>query len=385
MLSLTMDTSQKRESNYDQQKLIDLLRASFQLHLGHVTDGHWLEAFASAVDCSSAGCFRWPQGNPAHTIASIFGEHAELSSDCKNWVDQTIALSSHRQASLIESFIANTGLPINSAPDNFDNDRILIGIVDWEPACIVMLMIRDESEAAWTKLDKQHIERILAHTRDSILVHKELDRHRWIGGLARDILNSSPRGMIALSEDGTIEMANTQAELMLNQNDGISRRNNKLIFIDAATQENLKEYLSNLDTEVGADLPEMDWNMAARRQSGHTPYQIIIGSFKLQNWHVESRASDRIAMVYLLDARNTIGPSDEQLKVFYGLTSAQSKVAAALYAGNNINEAAEALHISVNTARSHVRNIYAKVGVRTQSELLGLLASGLKNYGKTKD
>jgi DNA-binding CsgD family transcriptional regulator len=216
-------------------------------------------------------------------------------------------------------------------------------------------------------------------------VHKELDRRRYIGGLSQDILNMSPRGIIALSEDGVIQMANTQAEFLLDQGDGVKRMHGKLQFSDSATQTSLNDYLSDLASATGKGLPEMDWNMAAKRPSGEKSYQVIIGSLKLQNWNVESRASDRVAMVYLLDARNTTKPSDEQLKAFYGLTSAQARVAAALYAGNNINEAAEALHISVNTARSHMRNIYAKVGVRTQSELLGLLASGLKTYGKTKN
>ena len=46
--------------------------------------------------------------------------------------------------------------------------------------------------------------------------------------------------------------------------------------------------------------------------------------------------------------------------------------------------AAKMLNISVNTARSHMRGIYAKAGVKTQAELITLLASGLKTYGKRK-
>lgn len=372
------------QAKYDPQTLTDLLRASFQLHLGHITEEQWLAIFTKAVDCSSSAVVRWTRGNPDYAITSTDGEYVELPKDWKDWVDHTVASSSYRKPGLIESFTAETSAPITPLLDEIDKDRILVGIVDWEPACIVMLMARNKNEPKWTAFEKQHILRILEATRDSVQVHKELDRRRYIGGLAHDILNASPRGVIAISEDGAIQMANTHAEYLLDQNDGVKRMHGKLLFSDAATQTSLNEYLADLATLTGKGLPETDWNMATKRPSGKTPYQVIIGSLKLQNWNVESRASDRVAMVYLLDARNTTSPSDDQLKAFYGLTSAQARVATALYAGNNINEAAEALHISVNTARSHMRNIYAKVGVRTQSELLGLLASGLKTYGKTK-
>ena len=372
------------ETKYDPQTLTDLLRASFQLHLGHITDEQWLEAFAKAAHCSSSACVRWTSRSPDYEITSVYGDDVNLPTGWRDWIDHTVASSTYRKPGLLESFMAETPAANTPLMNEIDHDRILVGIVDWEPACIVMLMIRNKNEPEWTVFEKQHIVRILEATRDSIQVHKELDRRRYIGSLAQDILNMSPRGMLALSENGVIQMANTHADFLLDQGDGITRKHGKLVFSDASTQASLNDYLSDLANATGKGLPEMDWNMSAKRPSGEMPYQVILGSLKLQNWNVESRASDRVAMVYLLDARNTTRPSDEQLKAFYGLTSAQARVATALYAGNNINEAAEILNISINTARSHMRHIYAKVGVRTQSELLGLLASGLKTYGKTK-
>jgi DNA-binding CsgD family transcriptional regulator len=73
------------------------------------------------------------------------------------------------------------------------------------------------------------------------------------------------------------------------------------------------------------------------------------------------------------------------MRDFYSLTAAQAKVASAIYNGQSIGEAAKKLNISINTARTHMRNIYAKTGVKTQTELISLLTSGLKTYGKRKD
>jgi len=223
--------------------------------------------------------------------------------------------------------------------------------------------------------------------RESINVHKQLDRHRYIARLAKDILDSSPRGMIVLSSDGVIQMANSKAEQILTASDGISRKADKLVIDDREGKNVLHEHLSlNMNSyPPGETDAAIEWNLAIKRPSGASDYQIILGTIKLQEWHIESRGSDRIAIVYIHDPENKSGPTLEQLKSFYGFTDAQARLAATLYSGHSMTEAADSLNISINTARSHIRNIYQKIGVSTQAELLGLLASGLKTYGTRRN
>ena len=57
----------------------------------------------------------------------------------------------------------------------------------------------------------------------------------------------------------------------------------------------------------------------------------------------------------------------------FELTLAQARLAAALAAGYSVAECAETLGISVATARTHLRDIFAKTGARRQSDLVRLL------------
>jgi DNA-binding CsgD family transcriptional regulator len=172
---------------------------------------------------------------------------------------------------------------------------------------------------------------------------------------------------------------------MLGDSDGLRRQRGKLLINDKKTAKMLADHLGNLKNLTGDGLPEMDWNMIAKRPSGKHGYQIILGSIKLHEWNIESRASDRIAIVYLHDLADTSRPTTTQMRDFYNLTAAQAKIAGAVYNGQSVGEAAKKLNISINTARTHMRNIYAKTGVKTQTELISLLTSGLKTYGKRKD
>jgi len=73
-------------------------------------------------------------------------------------------------------------------------------------------------------------------------------------------------------------------------------------------------------------------------------------------------------------------PTSEQLRDFFDLSSAQARVVLALLQGNDVMTSAAKLHISINTMRSHMRAIYAKMGINNQSDLLRLLAGTLVDY-----
>jgi DNA-binding CsgD family transcriptional regulator len=57
----------------------------------------------------------------------------------------------------------------------------------------------------------------------------------------------------------------------------------------------------------------------------------------------------------------------------YGLTQAEARLLRILSNGHGLFEAAQELGITRNTARTHMRNIYAKVGTHRQSDLVRLL------------
>ena len=57
----------------------------------------------------------------------------------------------------------------------------------------------------------------------------------------------------------------------------------------------------------------------------------------------------------------------------YGLSPAQARVAKAIVAGQDLGEAAAEQGISLNTARTHLRRLFDKVGVRNQSALVRAL------------
>ncbi len=67
-------------------------------------------------------------------------------------------------------------------------------------------------------------------------------------------------------------------------------------------------------------------------------------------------------------------PSQQDLRDYFDLTQAESKVALLLCAGHVAKDVARELQVSVPTVRSHVRALLAKTGTSRQAELVQLLA-----------
>jgi DNA-binding CsgD family transcriptional regulator len=112
--------------------------------------------------------------------------------------------------------------------------------------------------------------------------------------------------------------------------------------------------------------------LAARvRCKGSDAYRIVVRP-------VPPDADERkVAFFALLYAPNGLhGISIDVLRQVYGLTPAQSAVARSLFAGRSVEETANELELSLNTVRSHLKQIFTKCEVNSQAELLHLLAMG---------
>lgn len=80
------------------------------------------------------------------------------------------------------------------------------------------------------------------------------------------------------------------------------------------------------------------------------------------------------AVIFIGDRQSAM--SQEPIARWYELTPAEARVAAALAEGESLEDAAELLGITRNTARTHLKRIFAKTGTNRQGALVRLLLTG---------
>jgi DNA-binding CsgD family transcriptional regulator len=76
------------------------------------------------------------------------------------------------------------------------------------------------------------------------------------------------------------------------------------------------------------------------------------------------------AFVFLSSAGTQPVSLRKRLASFYGLTPAEARLAEAIATGGNLVEFCAQQNLSINTGKSHLKNIFAKTGHHRQSQLV---------------
>lgn len=109
------------------------------------------------------------------------------------------------------------------------------------------------------------------------------------------------------------------------------------------------------------------------RGRAFTADEIELCSYLAPHLQTATRIRQRIIDLEATLDRLLVGEIDTKTLAKLGLTPAETRLAGALFKGQSVEAYAKAAAISIGTARWHVNQIYAKTGVKRQSELIQIL------------
>ena len=161
-----------------------------------------------------------------------------------------------------------------------------------------------------------------------------------------------------IDRDAIVHLANRAAITWFSESDGIALSGRRLVANDPCFAARLKTACRALGASPAAPPRPL-----ALRQDGGLRVLTIVSLGPTSRYGVavgtDGATSDCAAATPVLEA--------------LGLTPAERRLAVHLAGGCSIEEAAELANIRVTTARSYVKQIYGKTGVRRQSELVAVL------------
>jgi DNA-binding CsgD family transcriptional regulator len=116
--------------------------------------------------------------------------------------------------------------------------------------------------------------------------------------------------------------------------------------------------------------------MMLRRYDNRPPIWVVVSPLSRRLRRVIGQEED-VALVFVYALEECMGMAQKiMLTTFYGLTPAEQRVAQAILEGYRLDEVANKLAISRNTARTHMKRIYAKTNTARQTDLIRLLLTG---------
>lgn len=187
-----------------------------------------------------------------------------------------------------------------------------------------------------------------------------------VSEISQLILDRLDRGVVLLDGRGAVLHSNPIALDVLRSGDGLVVRGGRLTFTDADLEGRWTRIIAlDGDGDVAS-------NLAARVKCADLgPCHLVIMPVPRGT---DARPVRFVGLMFLPNGRREISPA--VLRDLFGLTRAQAAVACSLYEGRSVESTAAKLGLSLNTVRSHLKQVFSKCEVQSQAELLHLLASG---------
>jgi DNA-binding CsgD family transcriptional regulator len=189
--------------------------------------------------------------------------------------------------------------------------------------------------------------------------------------LAQAALDLIDRGIVVTDSSARIRIANDFARRIAARLDALSFLDGRVTFL----AENLEREFVQFRRAALAWMPDRDdaprWVFSALRASGAPDYRI-----SMQARSDVDIAGDTCIFICVHDTHGAQRVDAHTLQDLYGLTPMQADIASALFEGLTLEQVSARLQITDNTARSHLKGVFKKCAVRSQAQLLRLLALG---------
>jgi DNA-binding CsgD family transcriptional regulator len=183
-------------------------------------------------------------------------------------------------------------------------------------------------------------------------------------------LDKFNRGILLLNPGGAVCFVNRAAEAMLARNDGLWIHRGRLQLEAADARADLADFLA----AGGGAADRSSLVLRAGSACRSDPYRVLISPLVP---HHGGHHGGTGHSVFIYEPSGGLRPVPVfVLRQLYALTAAEARLANELFAGRSLAQAALACCISINTAKSVLKRIFAKCLVGSQAELVLLLSLG---------
>jgi len=196
------------------------------------------------------------------------------------------------------------------------------------------------------------------------------------------ILDRCARAILAIAHDRELLYQNAAAKALTTRQDLIQIREGRLKFVDRSVLTRVDNHLAgNLRScrRRSADSSALALRTYARAASDQprSSYRVLVTPLDASEMEAE-QGTVWLVFVSELGAERYI--DIKVLTQLYGLTRSECSLVVSLFSGHALEEAARLQDISINTAKTHLRQVFQKCGVQSQANLLQLLALGPRKF-----
>lgn len=204
------------------------------------------------------------------------------------------------------------------------------------------------------------------------IVASALRSRPWPAPGAEAVLDKLNRGVVIFDTEAVVSFANRAARRLTAAPSDVRLEDGRLRFLEPGAQSRLEAFLARCVRDPAGTATSTAMRIGAGDDRPH--YRVLLSRLDLDAAGAPAADVQCVLMIYEAHAGRHV--SKRILRELYGLSEAESELTVRLFEGESLEQASQHLHISVNTAKTHLHHVFQKCEVRSQGELLQLLSLG---------
>jgi DNA-binding CsgD family transcriptional regulator len=251
----------------------------------------------------------------------------------------------------------------------------LFAVVERQNNEVMLLMLaRREGKPDFEDDIVGEIETLVPALDQALRAGRAVRQLRALERAALRAIDVMPIGVMMLDQNGAVIEANRSARMVLEAGEGLIVANGGLAVDMGGRQVKLRDLITRTEKEATPFAAGELTLLPVRRQAGQRPLTLLL--MPLEQAIGPGIKQAPVALLFIGDPERSVSFDQTRIARLYGLSRAESRVAALLASGKRLEEVAEALDIAYETVRKHLKQIFGKTGTYRQAELVRMLVTG---------
>lgn len=232
---------------------------------------------------------------------------------------------------------------------------------------------RGPDEAAYGEREKSGLRAVLAHLSLALENRWRLRQSGDLIKVLKSVVDRHPNPSLLVDGDGRIVHCNRSALALSAPRAGLCIEGGRLAAATSIDRAALREAIRDVARAAATDVAEATRAVTLSVPGARHPAVVSVHAAG----RVFQAETGEIDELVLVTARNPDFEHDLHTCSFvkqFGLSPAQARVGVMIISGHSLADTARKLHVSDNTARSHLKQIFQKTNTHGQMELVHLHA-----------
>jgi len=241
-------------------------------------------------------------------------------------------------------------------------------VVARDPArTIGVSLLRSPKQGLISDRDFRLLSVVAPHLKRAAQIAWRIGHASALEGAKAALLDHLDEGVFVCDGRGRVLFANRAAEALLALGDGLAASPDGLVAAAAADYRRLRRLIADAAARMGGGI------MRIQRPSTGEPFLVFVAPARTAAaWLAQDGPA---AIVFVRAPEQIAAPDVQTLMTLFDLTATEAKVALSIAEGQGVPPTAQALRMSTHTVHTHLRRIFAKLGVNRQAELVRVVLS----------